>query len=155
MSENVDNSDAVTLGKRARYLEFLISHFRKRWKFEYLTSLRELQRRHSGSVKREIQEGDILHVFEDRIPRQKWSMGKVERVLPARDGFIRSAELTTVNKSGNVVRVKRPIQKLYPLEVEREQEKPSMDVHYEDILEDIPIRMIKDDIDIDDSRDSF
>ena len=62
-------------------------------------------------------------------------MGKVELVLPGRDGFIRSAELTTVNKSGNVVRVKRPIQELNPLEVEREQEKLSMDVHYEDILE--------------------
>ena len=129
------------MGKRARYLELLISHFRKRWKFEYLTSLRELQRRHSGSVKREIQKGDIVHVFEDKTPRQKWSMGKVERVLPVRDGFI---ELTTVNKSGNVVRVKRPIQKLSPLEVEREQEKPSMDVHYEDILEDLPIKMIRD-----------
>ena len=132
-----------------RHLELLISHFRKRWKFEYLTSLRELQRRDSGSAKREIQEGDIVHVFEDRIPRQKWSMGKVERVLPGRDGFIRSAELTTVNKSGNVVRVKRPIQKLYPLEVKREQENPSMDVHYENMYEDIPIRMIRDE-DIDD-----
>ena len=137
------------MGKRARYLELLISHFRKRWKLECLTSLRELQRRHSGSVKREIQKGDIVHVFEDRTPRQKWSIGKVERVLPGRDGFIRSAELTTVNKSGNVVRVKRPIQKLHPLEVEREQEKPSMDVHYEDILEDVPIQMIRDE-DIDD-----
>ena len=91
-------------------LSLLISHFRKRWKFEYLTSLRELERRQSGSVKREIQKGDIVHVFEDRIPRQKWSIGKVEGVLPGRDGFIRSAELTNVNKSGNIVRVKRPIQ---------------------------------------------
>ena len=149
VSEHVDISDAVTLGKRARYLELLISHVRKRWKFEYLTSFRALQRRHSVSVKRGIQKGDIVHVFEDRIPRQKWSMGKVGRVLPGRDGFIRSAELTNVNKSGNVVRVKRPIQKLYPLEVKHEQEKPSMDVHYEDILEYIPIRMIRNE-DVDD-----
>ena len=76
-------------------------------------------------------------------------MGKVERVLPGRDGFIRSTELTTVNKSGNVVCAKRSIQKLYPLEVEREQERPSMDVHCEDILEDVPIQMIRDE-DIDD-----
>ena len=132
-----------------RYLELLISDFRKRWQFEYLTNLRELQRRHSESVKREIQEGDIVRVFEDRIPRQKWSMGKVERVSPGRDVFIRPAELTTVNKSGNVVRVKRPIQKLYPLEVEHEREKPSMDVHYEDIVEDMPVRMIRDEDDDD------
>ena len=28
-----------------------------------------------------------MQVFEGRIPRQKWSMGKVERVLPGRDGL--------------------------------------------------------------------
>ena len=43
-------------------------------------------------------------------------MGKVDKLVPGRDGVVRAAELTTLDKSQRIIRVKRPIQKLYPLE---------------------------------------
>ena len=39
------------------------------------------------------------------------------KLVPGRDGVVRAAELTTLDKSQRIIRVKRPIQKLYPLEV--------------------------------------
>ena len=60
--------------------------------------------------------GDIVHI-QDKVPRLRWRMGKVDKLVPGRDGVVRAAELTTLDKSQRIIRVKRPIQKLYPLEV--------------------------------------
>ena len=60
--------------------------------------------------------GDIVHI-QDKVPRLRWRMGKVDKLVPGRDGVVRAAELTTLDKSRRIIRVKRPIQKLYPLEV--------------------------------------
>ena len=60
--------------------------------------------------------GDIVHI-QDKVPRLRWRMGKVDKLVPGRDGVVRAAELTTLDKSQRIIRVKRPIQKLHPLEV--------------------------------------
>ena len=44
-------------------------------------------------------------------------MGKVEKLLRGRDNVVRSAEVANVDKSLRRIRIKLPIQKLYPLEI--------------------------------------
>ena len=44
-------------------------------------------------------------------------MGRITKVFPGQDGNIRSAEVATLHPSGRVIHVKRPLEKLYPLEV--------------------------------------
>ena len=44
-------------------------------------------------------------------------MGKVEKLLRGRDDVLRATEVVTVDNSLRQVPFKRPIQKLYPLEV--------------------------------------
>ena len=118
MSENSTASDARLLSKRAKYLQRLLAHFRNRWRNEYLTGIREYQRLSSTNENRMVNVGDIVHIH-DKLPRVRWKIGKVDKLLPGKDGIVRAAELTLLDKSQRVMRTKRPIQKLYPLEVSR------------------------------------
>lgn len=105
-----------TLVRRERYLNNLLAHFRNCWKEEYLTGIHEYQKLKGGAPRRVIQ-GDIVHIYTDKKPRQQWRLGKVEKLLWGRDNVARAAEVVTVDKSLNKTLLKRPIQKLYPLEI--------------------------------------
>ena len=79
-----------------------------------MTGSRDYQKLKVAEPKRAIQEGDIVHFHADKTPRQQWRMGKVEKLLRGRDDVVRAAEVVTVDNSLCQVRLKRPIQKLYP-----------------------------------------
>lgn len=70
-----------TLAGRERYLGGLLTHFRSRWKKEYLTGIREYQKLKVGEPRRVIQVGDIVHIYADKALRQQCRMGKVEKLL--------------------------------------------------------------------------
>ncbi|XP_068742366.1 uncharacterized protein [Montipora capricornis] len=106
-----------TLPRRERYLDGLLTHFRNRWKKEYLTGIREYQKLKGGEPRRTIQVGDVVHIYADKTPRQQWRMGKVEKLLQGQDKVVRAAEVVRVDNSLRKTRLKRPIQKLYPLEI--------------------------------------
>ena len=87
---------------------------------EYLTGIR-------GCLKtkipvRGILSGDIVHIHQDKSPRLQWRLGRVTKLFPGRDGIIRSAAVATLDPSNRVIRVNRPLEKLYPLEVRSEEE---------------------------------
>ena len=129
VSSEVKNSDARLLTKRLKYLNTLLNHFFARWKQEYLPALREHNRLRKGSVKRVAKVGDIVTIHKDKIPRQRWALGKITRLIIGQDGVARGAELLTANSSGKVITIKRPLKKLYPLEVQAEED----DVHRDEM----------------------
>ena len=100
-------ADLAALTRRARFLQQTLNHFWNRWRSEYLTELREHHRVNiRANSRREIRQGDIVIVQEKKQPRQSWRLGKVERLIP----------VVTV-KSKNGVEFRRPVQRLFPLEV--------------------------------------
>ena len=103
--------------RRERYLSRVLNHYWKRWKTEYLVDLREY---HKLETKRnnipEISEGDIVTIEdENRRNRSTWRLGKAEEVKRGQDSVIRGAKIRLAN--GNCI--DRPIQKLYPLEINK------------------------------------
>ena len=95
-----------------RSLETMLAHFWKRWRKEYVTSLREQQRTLFKGHSRKIQTGDVVIVFDEKCPRHLWRTGKVEKLLESSDGEVRAAEV----KLGRTnMLIKRPVNKLYPL----------------------------------------
>ena len=54
-------SDHNSLSRRVRYLETVLSHFRNRFKIEYLPSLREFHKVNSDKRKSVVAIGDIVH----------------------------------------------------------------------------------------------
>ncbi|XP_068761945.1 uncharacterized protein [Montipora capricornis] len=66
---------------------------------------------------RKVQMGDVVCIHEKTTPRQLCRLGRVQRLLPGPDGEVRSAVVKV--KSGNLPSSewRRPLQRLYPLEV--------------------------------------
>ena len=56
-------------------------------------------------------------LHDNKIPRQLWRLGKVERLLPGRDGLVRSAVVRVKSGNSSTAEWRRSLQKLYPLEV--------------------------------------
>ena len=81
----------------------------------------ELHRQHKPKASTEllISPGAIVVVHDEGLPRGGWKLGKVEKVLPGRDGQIRGAVVRLGTRS-TVIR--RPVQLLYPLEVQETTE---------------------------------
>ncbi|XP_060554088.1 uncharacterized protein LOC132715131 [Ruditapes philippinarum] len=106
--QNVTMSDVT---KRARLQAQLISHYRLRWRHEYLTSLRQYHKT-TGNNTQTVQVGDVVQIY-DESPRTQWKLGVIQQLIYGNDGLTRAAILRTSN--GLVT--SRPIVKLYPLEI--------------------------------------
>ena len=55
-------------------------------------------------------------MFEENKKRAHWKTAVVERLITGRDEIVRGADVRTIAK-GKHLRVSRPMQKLYPLEI--------------------------------------
>ena len=117
-----ESSDVEILTRRQRYVTSLLSHFWNRWKQEYVVELREHDRalekgaaRNSPSIVIDI---DIVTVMEEgKSNRGMWKLGKVLAVHPGNDGLVRGATIEVASDNGKQRRLRRPLQKLFPLEV--------------------------------------
>ena len=52
-------------------------------------------------------------MFEDKVPRQNWCLGRIKELIPSRDNQIRGAKIL-IGKSKVII--ERPINRLYPIE---------------------------------------
>jgi hypothetical protein len=70
------------LTKRVKQLASVLSHFRKRWRLEYLNELRQ---RHCYSEKTSprssVSKGDVVSVHDDALPRGLWKLWRIQKVL--------------------------------------------------------------------------
>ena len=81
----------------------------KRWRSEYLLSLRErAEIKNSGT---RVSVGEVV-LIEDITPRSTWKLGVIEKVFPGCDNLVRSVNVRTNNGV-----ICRPITRLYPLEL--------------------------------------
>ncbi len=105
------------LSKRMHHLNNILRRFWSRWRQEYLLELREFHRFSSGtSPPTSISIGEVVLIQDDH-PRGFWKLGRVEETIFGRDGQVRGAVLRVPSKSGRCTILRRPLQRLYPLEV--------------------------------------
>ena len=129
------------LTKRAKFLQRILDHFWNRWRSEYLTQLREYHRYSKrANILRKVQMGDIVCLHDNKTPRQLWRLGKVERLLPGRDGQVRSAVVRVKSGNSPTAEWRRPLQRLYPLEVKLDTEA----VNPVPQAENVPVRLVRD-----------
>ena len=113
------NLCTIEPSKRFKYLEKLLSHFWKRWSTEYLTSLREFQKRYRSKNSSNIPGvNDIVIIKEDKLPRQQCRLGRINKLIKSRDGNVRAAEVL-VGTTGKCI--ERTVNRLYPLEYANEK----------------------------------
>ena len=102
---------------RAKYLNNILKHFWDRWINEYLTELREFHRCNNRIPERQVKLGDVVLVH-DKLKRNHWRIAVVEELYEGRDGFLRGCKVRTITKTGRVSHLDRPVNKLYPLEIQ-------------------------------------
>ena len=112
-----------SLTKRLKHHRHLLSQFTRRWRNEYLTSLREQVAMGSSArdVNAKFKVGDVVILKNDSVARAFWKFAKVEQLLPGRDGSVRAAILTVPRGTSSTSnqRLRRPIQQLIPTEVKQ------------------------------------
>ena len=79
-------------------------------------------------------------LHDNKTPRQLWRLGKVERLLPGRDGQVRSAVVRVKSGNSPTAEWRRPLQRLYPLEVKLDTEA----VNPVPQAENVPVRLVRD-----------
>ncbi|XP_066026285.1 uncharacterized protein [Pocillopora verrucosa] len=138
-SSDEDGQTEETLTRRAKFLQRILDHFWNRWRSEYLTQLREYHRysKRANSL-RKVQVGDIVCLHDNKIPRQLWRLGKIERLLPGRDGRVRSAVVRVKSGNSPTAEWRRPLQRLYPLEVKLDTANPVPQAA------NVPVRVVRD-----------
>lgn len=118
-----DDDDDVTvtheqLNKQMRHLNVVLNQFWKRWQREYLLELREAHRyTSSNSGASAVSIGDIVLVHDDK-PRGFWRLARIKNVITGKDGQIRGAILRVSSEKGHSTTLQRPLQRLYPLEID-------------------------------------
>ena len=75
----------LTLTKRSKFLNMLLEHFWSRWRTEHVTSLQECHKSMDSSCKSRptpvVRVGDVVTVFEKHIPRARWGVGRVIKLV--------------------------------------------------------------------------
>ena len=72
-------------------------------------------------TKLKIDKGDVVLIQEDDVKRNRWRLGRIQEVISGSDGVFRGAVLKTC-RDGKAGQIKRPLQKLYPLELKEESD---------------------------------
>ena len=134
-SDNCENGELcqqptkLNLNKRMQNQLEIMQHFVKRWKNDYLTSLRE-NHRTLGRNNQTIKVGDVVQIYDD-TPRCLWKLAVVDELIHGEDKLVRSVKLRTNSGFTN-----RPIARLYPLEVSDELIPTEEDTKYRRSKED-------------------
>ena len=107
------------LSRRMQHLSKVLNHFRKRWRNGYLIELRNAHRYlNQNDTIRTVSVGDVVVVHEEAQPEGKWRVGKILDLIVGSDGCTRGALVQVRSKGGKCTKLKRPVQQLYPLEIQ-------------------------------------
>ena len=79
-------------------------------------------------------------LHDNKIARQLWRLGKIERLLPGRDGRVRSAVVRVTSGNLPTAEWRRPLQRLYPLEVKLDTEAANPVPQ----VANVPVRVVRD-----------
>lgn len=97
-----------------RYANEQLNRFWRMWYEDYIRNLPHIK---SSFKENSLKEGSIVMLSEDNCPRLVWPLGQILRLLPGRDGKVRTVEVKTAK--GNLVRA---VQKVHHLELDQVEE---------------------------------
>lgn len=97
------------LGSRYEIRKSLLDKFWSVWTAEYIRGLPPWK---GASPRCNLREGSVVLLQDQRCPRLKWPLGVVARLIPGRDGVVRTVEVKTA--TGTFV---RSVQRVHDLEL--------------------------------------
>ena len=94
-------------------------HFWNRWRHKYLTDLHEFHQTKESKDPRPVQIGDVVAVYNESKRHGEWRFAVIESLIKGNDNVVKGANIRVIAK-GKPLRMSRPVQKLYPIEVQTE-----------------------------------
>lgn len=107
------NSFKNSLAKRKIYQVRLLKQLWVRWKNQYLLNLRNANHLKTPQVHENLKVGDVVLLEGSEKSKMLWDLAVIKEIIKGRDGNVRAAIIKTA-KANNL---RRPIQLLYPLEL--------------------------------------
>ena len=111
---SLNGANAIQLNKRWQYRQRLTNQFWRRWMKEYLMELRSAHHVSHSKQSVPFKVGDVVLLYEDKQPKHMWKMGRIEETFMGRDGKISSCAIRLPSR----LVLRRPVQLIYPLEVD-------------------------------------
>ncbi|VDO88949.1 unnamed protein product, partial [Heligmosomoides polygyrus] len=114
--------DAARLQTQLQTMKALLSSqaltdkYWKIWREHYLTALREHHKRYMDQKKgcaKTPREGEVVLLWDPCQKRHQWKMARITKIVISSDGAIREAEIICAKR-----KLRRPVNQLYPLEIE-------------------------------------
>lgn len=106
-----DEVDRSMLSRKIKHLQQLRDDLRKRFRNEYLGQLKLFTSKIAPI--RRVKVGEIVLVGNDNDKRMDWPIGQIVETFPGKDAEVR---LVRVRTSGG--QMLRPVQRIFPLEIE-------------------------------------
>ena len=103
--------------RRLNHLTTIVDHFWSRWSKEYLLELRNSHRRVIATSGAKVSAGDVVVVQEENEKRASWKLALVQELLIGKDGKARGAVIKCASRGGRPSTMRRPVQRLYPVEI--------------------------------------
>ena len=126
--ENIKDKD---LRKHQKYIQKCKEASWKRWRSEYLTSLRERNHLKHSKKESDIKVGKVVVIKGEARNRAQWNIRIITDVYPGKDGKMRAVKL----RAGKSY-LKRVVKHLYPLEISSDiipsTKEPTMNVNAEE-----------------------
>lgn len=111
------HDDSLHLLPRYQRVQQLKAHFWDRFYHEYISELQKRVKWHRSNA--ELREGDMMIVKDDRLPPNRWVIGRITELHKGSDGIARVADLRT--QTGTI---RRAYNRLVPLPI-LEQDVPT------------------------------
>ena len=122
LESDVDFSPSakLTLNRRMKHLHSILEHLWRRGKKKYLLELRENHQYSSGKTQDQVSVGDVVIIHDD-LPRGMWRLGVITEKIKGGDNAVRGMIVCIKSGRGPASFLRRPIQKLYTLEVKQKE----------------------------------
>ena len=111
-----ESIEEVDVTKRITYVRNIVDHFWSRWRNEYLRELREYNKVKNSKNAINPSINDVVLIYDEKLKRSRWRMGRIKNLIVSRDGKIRAAQVNVIS-NGALSTLTRPINKLYPVEI--------------------------------------
>jgi len=113
---NVKIITSSDLQRAYRLRDQALQRFWKIWTKDYLQNLRTAHFSIARSA-RVLQTGDLVIIFEQSVPRNRWKLGRIKQLYYGKDGIARVARVLVKTDRGKTL-LKRAVRHLYPLEAQ-------------------------------------
>ena len=105
--------------KRLNHIKIILHHFWPRWRNDYVTSLCEYHKKYNRKNELVPHFNDIVIVFKDKQPYNKWLLGRVFELIIGQDDKIIGVR-NLMGKTSNII--SRTVSKVYPIELYEKKE---------------------------------